>query len=76
MPPCYTYVGEIEPFYCETLEYVKRLREAGVPAEADVYPDWFHAYDILFPAAKISRRAIAAFEEHFRYACGHYFAPQ
>ena len=76
LPPCYTYVGDIEPFYAETLEYVKHLKEAGVPAEADVYPDWFHAYDIVFPARKISRQAIKVFEEHFQYACDHYFAPQ
>ena len=76
LPPCYTYVGEIEPFYCETLDYVRHLREAGIPAEADVYPGWFHAYDILFPAKKESRQAIETFEKHFQYACDHYFAPQ
>jgi len=76
LPPCYTYVGEIEPFYWETVEYVRHLREAGIPAEVDVYPDWFHAYDILFPAKKISRQAIEAFEAHFRDACERFFAPQ
>ncbi len=76
LPPCYTYVGEIEPFYCETLSYVERLREAGIEAEVDVYPDWFHAYDIFFPAKKIVREAIERFEEHFEYASEHYFAPQ
>lgn len=76
LPPCYTFVGDIEPFYCETVDYVRHLREAGVEAEVDVYPDWFHAYDILFPAKKISREAVARFEEHYRYAAEHYFAPQ
>ena len=76
LPPCYTFVGDIEPFYWETVEYVRRLREAGVEAEVDVYPDWFHAYDILFPAKKIVHEAIAKFEEHYQYAAEHYFAPQ
>ncbi len=76
LPPCYTFVGDIEPFYCETVDYVRHLREAGVEAEVDVYPDWFHAYDILFPAKKISREAVARFEEHYRYAAEHCFAPQ
>lgn len=76
LPPCYTYVGDLEPFFCETKDYVRRLREAGVDANIDVYPDWFHAYDLFFPAKKVVREAIARFEERFRYAAEHYFAPQ
>lgn len=76
LPPCYTFVGDIEPFYCETVDYVRRLQEAGVEAAVDVYPDWFHAYDLFFPAKKVVRDAIARFEEHYEYAAAHYFAPQ
>ncbi len=76
LPPCYTYVGAIEPFCRETVDYVERLKQAGIEAEADVYPDWFHAYDLLFPMKKISREAIGRFEQHFAYAAAHYFAPQ
>ncbi|MBO4228849.1 MAG: alpha/beta hydrolase [Clostridia bacterium] len=76
LPPCYTYVGEEEPFFCETVDYVRRLREAGIEAECDVYPNWFHAYDLFFPAKKTVREAVSRFEEHFRYAAEHYSAPQ
>ena len=76
LPPCYTFVGDIEPFYYETLEYVRRLRATGVEASCDVYPDWFHAYDLFFPTKKIVREAVTRFEEHYRYATEHYFAPQ
>ena len=76
LPPCYTFVGDIEPFYRETADYVENLKNAGVEAEMDTYPDWFHAYDVLFPMKKISREAIGRFEQHFAYAIGHYFAPQ
>lgn len=76
LPPCYTFVGDIEPFYCETVEYVRRLREAGVEASCDVYPNWFHAYDLLFPGKKVVREAIERFEAHYRFAAEHYFAPQ
>ena len=76
LPPCYTFVGDIEPFYCETVDYVAHLKEAGVEAEVDVYPDWFHAYDLFFPAKKVVQDAIERFEAHFEYARTHYFAPQ
>lgn len=76
LPPAYTFVGDIEPFYCETLDYIKNLRSAGVKAEVDVYPNWFHAYDMFFPFSKKARQAIAAFEEKYLYAAEHYTAPQ
>ena len=76
LPPCYTYVGDIEPFYWETLEYVRQLKEAGIEADCDVYQGWFHAYDVFFPAKKEVRECIKRFENHFRYALEHYFAEQ
>ena len=72
LPPAYTFVGDREPFYCETLEYIDRLKKAGVPAHADVYPTGFHAFDMLLPLRKISRQAIAEFEKQYLYAAKHY----
>ena len=76
LPPCYTFVGDREAFYCETLAYVDNLRGAGVHAEADVYPTGFHAFDMLMPWRKISRQAIAAFERQYLWAAEHCFAAQ
>lgn len=76
LPPAYTFVGDIEPFYCETLAYVERLRAAGVEAAVGVYPGCFHAFDMLLPFKRVSGQAIATFEERYRYAAAHYFAPQ
>lgn len=68
LPPCYTFTGRKEPFYCETLAYVENLKKAGVPAQADVYPTGFHAFDMLTPWRKISREAIRAFERQYQNA--------
>ena len=65
LPPCYTFVGEGEPFYRETLDYVQNLKAAGVEAEADVYPTDVHAFDMLYPDWNVSQQAIAAFERTF-----------
>ena len=48
LPPCYTYVEDGEPFYDETLTYVRKLREAGIEACADVFHGKTHAFDGLF----------------------------
>ena len=76
LPPAYTFVGDIEPFYCETLTYIENLSKAGIPAKVDVYPNWFHAYDMFFPWREISKKAIAEFERQYLYAVDHYFAEQ
>lgn len=76
LPPAYTFVGDIEPFYCETMTYIKRLRREGIEAFVDVYPGRFHAFDMLLPFLKDSKIAAQKFEEHFSYAATHYFAKQ
>lgn len=76
LPPAYTFVGDREPFYCETLAFIENLNAAGVPAHVDVYPTGFHAFDILLPFRKISKQAAAKFETQFLYAVEHYSAPQ
>ncbi|MBO5140739.1 MAG: alpha/beta hydrolase [Peptococcaceae bacterium] len=76
LPPAYTFVGDIEPFYCETLTFVEKLQKAGVEAKVDVYPGCFHAFDMLLPFLKISKQAAKVFESEYLYAAEHYFAPQ
>ena len=68
LPPCYTFVGDGEPFYAETLKYVDDLRRAGVTAEVDVYHTDVHAFDMLYPDEEISKEAIAKLEQHFEDA--------
>ena len=63
LPPCYTFVGDGEPFYRETLDYVEHLREAGVPAMADVYHTNVHAFDMLWPERDPAPAAIERFEQ-------------
>lgn len=71
LPPCYTFVGDGEPFYAETLQYVENLKRSGVPAEADVYHTDVHAFDML-EDNDLSRRAIRSFHRHFEHALEYY----
>ena len=64
LPPCYTFVGDGEPFYAETLQYVEKLKSAGVEADVDVYHTDMHAFDMLRDDA-LSREATEKFERHF-----------
>ncbi|MBR0199022.1 MAG: alpha/beta hydrolase [Oscillospiraceae bacterium] len=74
LPPAYTFVGDAEPFYCETLDFVQHLRDAGVEAEVDVFPGCFHAFDLYEFWSEQGKTAVERFEEQFQYALDHYFA--
>jgi acetyl esterase/lipase len=76
LPPAYTFVGDAEPFYCETLDYIDALRKAGVTANVDVYPEGYHAFDMMNPYDTMSIRAAKKFCKEFLYAKEHYFAQQ
>lgn len=76
LPPAYTFVGDGEPFYQETMDFIENLKKAGVEAGMDVYPSDIHAFDMMKPELEISRQAIQKFNERFEYAKAHYFAKQ
>ena len=68
LPPCYTFVGDGEPFYAETLQFVDQLKKAGIEAEVDIYHTDVHAFDMLRPEEDLSKKEIAAFERIFEFA--------
>lgn len=76
LPPAYSFVGDGELFYDETLRYFAKLKAAGVPAELDVYHTDMHAFDMMDPDAELSLQAAAAFNWHFADAQARFFAPQ
>lgn len=58
LPPAYTCVGDLDPFRDETIDYVRRLSQAGVPTEFHLYPGCFHGFEEYLPSAEISQRVI------------------
>lgn len=76
LPPAYSFVGDGEPFYAETVRYFDRLRAVGVPAELNIYHTNMHAFDMMRPRDAQSIAAAEAFERQFADAQSRYFAPQ
>jgi acetyl esterase/lipase len=76
LPPTATFVGELEPFRDETIQYVENLRKAGVPVEFEIYKGCYHAFEQMCPKAEVSKKAITFFISSFKYAVEHYFAEQ
>ncbi len=76
LPPAITYVGNIEPFRDETIEYVENLRKAGVPVDFEIYKGAYHGFNKVNSNAEISKSATDFFTESFKYAVDHYFVEQ
>ena len=76
LPPAYSYVGTIEPFYDETRIYFERLREAGVDAHLDTYAGGFHGFDEMGKNKPLGKLARQRLYEAFRDACQKRFARQ
>lgn len=74
LPPAYTFVGDGEPFYVETLSYIENLNKAGIYAECDVYETNRHAFDMTRPEWEISKTAVEKFNSQFEYAMRRFFA--
>jgi acetyl esterase/lipase len=60
LPPTFIDVGSAETFRDEDVAFASRLWQAGGRGELHVWPGGFHGFDVVAPAAAISRDAIAA----------------
>jgi acetyl esterase/lipase len=76
LPPTFTFVGSIEPFRDETIEYVDKLRAAGVPVDFKIFEGCFHGFDGLVPKARISLEAAQFRNTWFQHSIETYFAAQ
>lgn len=68
LPPTYTCVGDLDPFRDETIDYVLRLTQAGVPTEFHLYPGCFHGFEEYFPSAEVSQRVIKEYHAALKRA--------
>lgn len=73
LPPAYSFVGDGEPFYAETVHYFERLRAAGVPAQLDVYHCDMHPFDMMRPQDAAQRRGGGDIQQTVRLCAGALF---
>lgn len=59
LPPTFTFIGTIDTFRDETIEYVNKLTQAQVPVEFQLYPGCFHGFDLIVPNAQVSKDVTA-----------------
>jgi acetyl esterase/lipase len=57
LPPAFIYVGALDLFAEEDIDYARHLMRAGVPTELHVFPGAFHGFEVAFEAP-LTRRAM------------------
>ena len=76
LPPTATFVGSLDPFRDETIQYVENLRAAGVDVEFRLYEGCYHGFDGIRADSKVGREANAFVHEQFCAAVDSRFAPK
>lgn len=76
LPPTFSFVGEIEPFHDETVNYIKNLKKAGVKTHFCVYKGCYHGFDTVCPKSQKGKSAIKEMLRVFQYASENYFVKQ
>lgn len=55
LPPAFIYVGGLDLFVNEDLDYASRLIEAGITTELHLVPGLYHVFDMANPEAQQSK---------------------
>lgn len=68
-PPTISFVGDLEPFRDEVINYMEALKKAQIPTKFKLFPKAFHGFEAVVPEAKISKEAqqflIDAYVEYY-----------
>lgn len=72
LPATFSFVGTEDPFYGETLSYIKALKEADVTVEFYEYKGCFHAFDTLYKFNPLAEDAQNKLLDAYKYATENY----
>lgn len=57
LPPTISFVGDLEPFRDEVINYVDELKSAGVQVDFKLFKGAFHGFEMIASKTKIAREA-------------------
>ena len=76
LPPTLTFVGGLDLFKDEIINYVEELMKAGIEVQFQVYHGAFHGFEVAAFWKNIAQSANDYTLEGFKYAAENYFKPQ
>lgn len=76
MPPALSFVGTIDPFYDETVQYFEKLKKAGIWTNLLEIQGAFHCFDISAPESQLTKSAFKFLSGNLKFALDNFFAEQ
>jgi acetyl esterase/lipase len=74
-PPTISFVGELEPFRDEVIQYMENIKEYDIPTKFQIFPKAYHGFESVVPEANISKKAqkflINSYAEFYDKYCLH-----
>lgn len=64
-PPTITFIGELDPFRDEVIEYVDKLKAKNIPVKFEVFAGAFHGFENIKPRTELAKRAKKFHHEAF-----------
>jgi len=71
LPPAFTFIGDLDVFRDETIEYTRRLMQAGIPVEFHIYSGCVHAFEVKYAKTELAQRVFATGLSAFKNAVNH-----
>ncbi len=76
LPPAFTFVGTQDPFLYDTIDYVKKLKKAGVKVNYKIYEGAYHGFESSFPRSRLGKQAWEDILNEYEYAVDNYTKEQ
>jgi len=73
LPPVFTYIGTIDPFYEETINYLNKLKENNIETNCKEFAGCFHGFDIVGFDTKVGKEAATYLLDCYLYAVKHFY---
>ncbi len=76
LPPAFTYVGTVDLFHNETVDYINNLKRANIAANYHIFEGCYHGFEIFNQNSSNGKQAFELLEKNLNYATKNYFAKQ
>lgn len=67
IPPTITFVGDLEPFKDETINYVNALKQQNIHVSFKLFKGCYHAFDLIASKSSIAQQALKFTYQHYAH---------
>lgn len=73
LPPLFSYIGTLDPFFDELMDYSSKLKKEGIEVKIKIFKGCYHAFDLFGYFTSIGKESRKYLKECYKYAKENYF---